>query len=81
LSAAVQEILKLISKGILPPADQFSIKDGAPSWTLPSIARILGIRESELIDHLVKAGSRFAAFDTETDQCTVAFPVSDKMGS
>lgn len=81
LSAAVQEILKLISKGILPPADQFSIKDGAPSWTLPSIARILGIGESELIDHLVKAGSRFAAFDTETDQCTVAFPVSDKMGS
>ena len=39
LSAEVQEILKLISKGILPPADQFSIKDGSPSWTLPTIAR------------------------------------------
>lgn len=80
LSAEVQEILKLISKGVLPPADQFSIKDGSPSWTLPTIARILGIEASELIDHLVKAGSRFAAFNTETDQCTVAFPVSDKMG-
>lgn len=80
LSAEVQEILKLISKGVLPPADQFSIKDGSPSWTLPTIARILGIEISELIEHLMQAGSRFAAFDTETDQCTVAFPVSDKMG-
>ena len=81
LSAEVQEILKLISKGVLPPADQFSIKDGSPSWTLPTIARILDIEISELIEHLMKAGSRFAAFDTETDQSTVAFPVSDKMGS
>lgn len=81
LSAEVQEVLRLISKGVLPPADQFSIKDGSPAWTLPTIARILGIEASELIDHLVTAGSRFAAFDTETDQHTVAFPVSDKMGS
>ena len=80
LSAEVQEILKLISKGILPPADQFSIKDGSPSWTLPTIARILGIEASELIEHLIKSGSRFAAFDSESDQCTVAFPVSDKAG-
>lgn len=56
----IQEIFNLISQGCLPPADQFSIVDGAPSWTLPAIAKILGIGRSELIQHIEKAGSRFS---------------------
>lgn len=55
----IQEVFNLISQGCLPPADQFSISDGAPSWTLPAIAKILGIQRSELIRHLEKAGPRF----------------------
>lgn len=55
----IQEVFNLISQGCLPPADQFSISDGAPSWTLPAIAKILGINRSELIGHLEKAGPRF----------------------
>ncbi len=81
LSAEVQEILNLISKGVLPPADNFSIRDGSPSWTLPTIARILAIAPSELVDHLITAGTRFSAFDSEAEAFTVAFPVSDKVKS
>ena len=55
----IQEVFNLISQGCLPPADQFSIADGAPSWTLPAIAKILGIGRGELIGHLEKAGPRF----------------------
>jgi len=57
----IQEIYNLISQGCLPPADQFSIVDGAPSWTLPAIAKILGIGKSELIEHIENAGARFSA--------------------
>lgn len=58
--ADIQEIFNLISQGCLPPADQFSIVDGAPSWTLPAIAKILGIGRSEFIQHIEKAGPRFS---------------------
>lgn len=57
----VQEIFNLISLGCLPPADQFSISDGAPSWTLPAIAKILGIGKGELIRHIESAGPRFSS--------------------
>ncbi len=60
ISPEVQEIFHLISQGCLPPADQFSITDGAPSWTLPAIAKLLGIGKKELVDHLKSAGPRFA---------------------
>lgn len=53
----IQTIFTLISQGFLPPADQFSLKDGAPSWTLPTIAHILGITTHDLIQHL-KARNR-----------------------
>jgi hypothetical protein len=56
----IQEIFNLISQGCLPPADQFCIVDGAPSWTLPAIAKILGIGRSELIHHIEGAGPRFS---------------------
>ena len=81
LSAEVQEILKLISKGILPPADQFSIRDGSPSWTLPSIARILGIDSSVLIDHLIMAGTRFAASGSEANPWPAASPINNKIAT
>lgn len=60
-SPEVQEIFNLISQGCLPPADQFSVTDGAPSWTLPAIAKILGINKTELIEHIESAGPRFSA--------------------
>jgi hypothetical protein len=55
----IQEIYALISQGNLPPADQFSLSDGAPAWTLPALARILGIGQQDLITHLRRGGSRF----------------------
>ncbi len=55
----IQEIYGLISQGSLPPADQFSMTDGAPSWTLPALAKILGIGLQDLISHLKESGSRF----------------------
>lgn len=57
--AEIQEIFNLISAGYLPPADQFSITDGAPAWTLPTLAKIIGISRDELIGHLQRAGARF----------------------
>lgn len=59
LSPEVQEIHRLISEGRLPPADQFSSKDGAPTWSLCAIAKILGVSTRELIEHLENAGDRF----------------------
>lgn len=56
----IQEVFNLISQGCLPPADQFSIVDGSPSWTIGAIAKILGIGKSELIRHIENAGPRFA---------------------
>lgn len=64
----VQEIFQLISQGCLPPADQFSISDGAPAWTLPAIAKVLGISRKELIDHLKSAGPRFSHGGGESAQ-------------
>ena len=55
----IQTVYSLISEGSLPPADQFSMIDGAPSWTLPTIAQLLGITPNELIQHLRRRGSRF----------------------
>lgn len=60
VSREVQEVFDLISQGCLPPADQFSIGDGAPAWTLPAIARMLGISVAELKEHLKAAGARFS---------------------
>jgi hypothetical protein len=57
----IRLVLDLISQGYLPPADQFNINDGAPAWTLASLAKILGIGYQELINHLIEAGSRFNA--------------------
>lgn len=61
----VQEIFNLISQGCLPPADQVSLRDGSPSWTLPTIAKILGVASPELVRHLKNAGHRFSAFGSE----------------
>ncbi|NBS15973.1 MAG: hypothetical protein EBS79_03520 [Gammaproteobacteria bacterium] len=55
----IQAVYTLISQGCLPPADQFSMSDGAPSWTLPTMAQLLGITAQELMQHLRARGSRF----------------------
>lgn len=57
----IQEIFQLISEGCLPPADQFSMSDGAPAWTLPGIAKILGVAKPELLALLREGGPRFSA--------------------
>jgi hypothetical protein len=57
----IQEIFQLINQGYLPPADQFSMTDGSPAWTIASIARILGISREELLFHVGGAGERFAS--------------------
>lgn len=56
----IQAVFQLISDGYLPPADQFSMIDGSPSWTLSTLAKILGIGDTELIDHLKQGRARFA---------------------
>ena len=58
-SAEVLEELELVSHGYLPLADQFRISDGAPTWTLSSLAQVLGISRSELVSHLYRGGARF----------------------
>jgi hypothetical protein len=50
--------LTLISQGILPPADQISIK-GSPAWTIDSIAKLLGVEKDYLISRAKEAGARF----------------------
>lgn len=55
----VKTVFDLIIEGCLPPAEQFSIGNGAPTWSLPTIARIIGLGEEELIRHLRSAGPRF----------------------
>lgn len=64
ISREVQDVFDLISQGCLPPADQFSMGDGAPAWTLPAVARILGISVDELKEHLKAGGARFANLPT-----------------
>ncbi|MFN5746370.1 MAG: hypothetical protein ACK443_09835 [Methylococcaceae bacterium] len=60
LPASVQDIFQMINRGYLPPADQFSVRDGSPAWTLPSLAGILGISPDELLEHINRAGQRFS---------------------
>ncbi len=56
----IQEIFQFINQGFLPPADQFSMADGSPAWTIKSIARIFGVSRDELLQHIGAAGQRFA---------------------
>lgn len=72
----VREVFLLISQGCLPPADQFTLVDGAPCWTMQTIAKILGIRSEELIAHLQAAGQRFDAFTCGGDRVGAVPPVS-----
>lgn len=60
LPASVQDIFQMIHRGYLPPADQFSVRDGSPAWTLQSLAGILGISPDELLEHINRAGQRFS---------------------
>jgi hypothetical protein len=53
------EDFELINRGFLPFADQLSSDNGAPTWSLASFARVLGMSRRELINHIRSAGSRF----------------------
>lgn len=58
-SNEVLEVFRLVSLGVMPPVDGIREPDGAPSWTLESIAKILEISRDELIQALKAAGPRF----------------------
>ena len=52
--------LALISHGFMPLADQFRSGDGAPTWSLASLASMLGVSREDLVDYLRDRGPRFA---------------------
>lgn len=70
----IQEVFQLIRLGCLPPADQFSMTDGAPAWTLQSMARILGVSREEFLHHLERAGQRFAILPASGHAREVSLP-------
>jgi hypothetical protein len=55
----LQLIFDLISAGRLPPADGLSAQGGVPTWNLASIAKLIGISESQLVNHLRDSAPRF----------------------
>ena len=56
-SKRVIDLLNLIQLGYLPPADQLSVEDGSPSWTLESIAMILGIGYEDMVRILERSSA------------------------
>ncbi|MEY4683774.1 MAG: hypothetical protein RLZ25_233 [Pseudomonadota bacterium] len=54
----IEEYL-LINRGFLPRADLIIPEGGTPAWTLDSIAAMLGVTRSTLIERLQEAGTRF----------------------
>lgn len=55
----IQRIFDLISQGILPPADQFTSKEGEPTWSFAAIAKIIGVSKDEFRELLQGVGPRF----------------------
>lgn len=60
ISAHLQPIFDLISEGRLPPADGLAVQGDGPTWTLKSMAKVIGITENQLIQHLNRSPPRFA---------------------
>lgn len=58
-SLEIQRIFDLISQGILPPADQFTFREGEPTWSFSTMARILGVSPDEFRGLLKGVGPRF----------------------
>jgi hypothetical protein len=58
-SPDIQRIFDLISQGILPPADQFTRREGEPTWSFSAIAKILGVSQDEFRELLQGVGPRF----------------------
>lgn len=56
----LQYIYDLISEGFLPPADGISVQGQKPTWSLTSIAKLIGVSEDQLIEHLRNSLPRFA---------------------
>jgi hypothetical protein len=56
----IQVLFDLISEGRLPPADGFSVQGGVPTWNLASIAKLIGVSESLLVNHLKDSAPRFS---------------------
>ncbi len=57
----IQQIFDLISQGLLPPADQFTSKEGEPTWSFAAVARIVGVSKEEFRTLLQDVGPRFAS--------------------
>lgn len=60
ITEQLQQIFDLISQGHLPPADGMSVQSLEPTWRLSSIAKLIGVSESQLIEHLRDSSPRFA---------------------
>lgn len=52
------KVYQLISAGFLPSADTVT-KDGRPAWSFESLASIVGCKEAELAELLMKQGGRY----------------------
>ena len=72
----VQRIFDLISQGILPPADQFTIKEGEPTWSFAAIAKIVGVTKDEFRELLQGVGPRFENINPVRTDDFRAVPVS-----
>jgi hypothetical protein len=55
----IQRIFDLISQGLLPPADQFTSREGEPTWSFSAIAKIIGVSQDEFRELLQGVGPRF----------------------
>ena len=56
-TAEAELLLALIAKQELLPADQFTLADGVPTWTLNSFALMLGTDPDSLIAYIIKNGN------------------------
>ena len=60
ITEQLQQIFDLISQGHLPQADAISVQGQEPTWKLASIAKLIGVSEAQLIEHLKDSSPRFA---------------------
>lgn len=72
----IQRIFDLISQGILPPADQFTSKEGEPTWSFAAIAKIIGVSKDEFREVLQGVGPRFESASLDMGNDSPAIPAT-----
>ena len=56
-TAEAELLLGLIAKQELLPADQFTLAEGMPTWTINSFAAMLGTDPDSLLEFIVQSAS------------------------